>query len=125
MICKGWYDVENQNRTTMDALYDYQSYKTGCERKYLYPSDIFAFSLMPTAKAYFNTYEWAELIQERMLKDADFARFNRKTIEVNQDYINELFIREIASLQVKKDNDEWIIDLSEYENVHTDWWINS
>lgn len=131
LICKDWYDKKRDNyadNPIIDALLDYQSIKTISKKEYLTASDISVFCLLPAAKAFFNTHEWVELIQDRMIKRASIEAYRGKITEVNQEYVNQLFISELNSLQVKKNqNDEWIIDLSDYDNINhdEDWWLSN
>jgi len=131
MICKGWFNADSRSAGTElceDALFDYQSLKTGCDKQYLTDNDIFEFCLLPAMKSFFDQSDWIEMIKERMVKDVIFSNMDRKTIILTQKYINKLCVRQLTSLDVKNIvTGKWVIDLSDYDDIESDadWWLNN
>ena len=117
MICKGYYNQE-LHINTLAALRAYQSRECGVKIEYLTPDDILSFTLFPTAEKYFETKHWMEMIKDRMYKhDILFQQlFNKDPVKFEMEYMCNLLIRQICSLQVLDiKNDNVIIDLSDYD----------
>ena len=127
MICKRQYNSDTRKDKKYeieDALLDYQALKTGCDKKYINENDVFLFSIMPTLEKFCKVSNFLDILQNRMSKDIVFASINKEEITLTQKYINNVCINELALLNVRDNDDKWIIDMSDYENVkaNTDWW---
>lgn len=120
MICKGYYN--NKYHTTFDALKAYQSKITGCSVENITDMHIFN-SLLNAAVDFFYPNDWKQLITDGLVNDMLYAQsgimpeiYPEKDIKITYRYLIDKFIMILALLQVKE-NDEWIIDLTDYQYV--------
>lgn len=120
MICKQHYS--KKFTTTYDALKAYQSKYTGCEEKYITDGNILTF-VLSTAKEFFTPFDWYWLIKDGIIHDIDMAStgmipqlYPEEKIKLSYRYLISKLISALCGLQVKNENG-WIIDLSEYDNV--------
>lgn len=118
-ICKGWFD-KDKHETVYDALKAYQAKYTGCEEKHIPDSSIFRF-ILDTAKEFFRPIDWELLMTDGFTNDIDSAAFGMlkniypdKEIKLSYKYLIDTIRSRLCMLQVRND-DEWIIDLSDYD----------
>jgi len=117
-ICKGWYNKDKFN-TILDALKAYQCKETYCESQYMNLSSIYLW-LIDTAKEIFTIDDWSNLFIYTIPEDLRFNTYNLKSqgyYAFDYEYFCGLIISKLTLMDVKNDSGEWIIDLSEYENV--------
>jgi hypothetical protein len=121
MICKGHFN-QDKFETTYDALKAYQCEYTGCPIEYMPDSAIFHY-ICDTAEAFFKPRFWRLLIDgmDGITHDIDMAKtgllptiYPDKEIKLTYRYLIDKIGSELCMLQVRDDN-EWIIDLSDYE----------
>lgn len=123
LICKGHYNKEKYD-SPIDALKVYQAEYSGCEKKYITDETILTI-LLDVAKEYFKDFEWYWwMFKEGIVKDIDFAqsglmpkKYPEREIKLSYQYLIEKFIIGLCMLPVKDNKDNWIIDLSEYDNI--------
>lgn len=114
-ICKGWYD-EDKHNSTIDALRAYQVEICETDPKYVTPESILIFSLYPVAEMYFTSRYWIWMFKDNVRRDIKRADMTRRPIDLNYEYVCDLFISAIQGLQVKND-DGWIIDMDGYREL--------
>ena len=112
LICKGWFDHEKYT-DKLEALKDYQAKNTRSNKEDITDKNVLDFRLFTVAEIYFKPYHWSEMLKDRLYKDI----FWQHELKVDYNYLCWLLIRQINSLTVKKDN-EWIIDLSAYDEIN-------
>jgi hypothetical protein len=112
LICKGWFD-HGKYKDVLEALKDYQATYTGSNREDITDKNVLDFRLFTVAETYFKSYDWSEMLKDRLYKDI----FWQHELKVDYNYLCWLLITQIHNLQVKKDNSEWIIDLSAYDEI--------
>ena len=123
LICKGHYNKEKYN-FSIDALKAYQTEYCGLEPNCINDGIVLNI-LLDVAREYFKDFEWYWwMFKEGIIKDIDFAesglmpkKYPEREIKLSYQYLIEKFILAICMLPVKDDNDNWIIDLSEYDNI--------
>jgi hypothetical protein len=121
LICKGHYNSD-KHKTTYDALKAYQCEYTDSEEKYMPDSSIFSF-ILDTAKVFFKPLDWERLIRDGFVHDMEMAKtgivkalYPEKIITLSYKYLIDTFISSLSLLPVGNNN-EWIIDLSEYKDI--------
>jgi hypothetical protein len=121
MICKGHYN-KDKHTSVYDALKAYQCEYTGSEEKYMPDSSIFNF-ILDTAEKFFRPIDWKWLITENFVHDMDMARtgllkniYPESEIKLSYKYLIDSIRSRLCMLPVRDFNNEWTIDLSDYDD---------
>lgn len=117
MICKGHYN-ENFHKSTLDAIREYYMREYLMEEKHATNMNIFNALLMPIAEEYFHPRDWKEIIFDLFQTDYSNTKgFYCPADGTRDELFNRVFhkvLSKILMFQVRNEDGEWIIDLSEY-----------